>query len=171
MQPAEGASFWGFHQKTLDDLRRTSYALANGHLHDAEDAVQEAYLAVMKKWPFVADLPEPRQVAYLKRTLLNVFRQRWRRLTPVPLSLEGVDQPSVACEAADHVMAADRYRRVCRAIAALPEQQSRVMTLYGLEGLEVAEVAQQLAIAPATVRGHLLAARSTLKLLTEDEVA
>lgn len=171
MTPDEDASFWTFHLKTIDGLQRSAYALANGHLHDAEDAVQEAYLGVMRNWQFVAGLPDARRGAYLKRTLLNVFRQRWRRLPRERLILEGVEEPAVACEAADHVMAADLYRRVCRAIAGLPEQQSRVMTLYGLEGLEIAEVARQLSIAPATVRGHLRMARSTLQLLTEGEVA
>jgi RNA polymerase sigma factor (sigma-70 family) len=141
-EPGPEAGFWAFYGKTAPGLLRRAFALANGHLQDAEDVHQEAYLGVLRRWDVVTALSEVQQRAYLLSCLINGFRQRWRRPGVEQLGLEGVDPQAIAPEIADHVMAGDEYRRVCRAIAELPARQARVMTLYAIEGLETHEVAR-----------------------------
>jgi RNA polymerase sigma-70 factor (ECF subfamily) len=50
----------------------------------------------------------------------------------------------------------------------LPDRQRAVATLYYVEDLSVAEIAEALDIAPGTVRFHLSEAREQLRSLLEE---
>src|SRR5438093_1342548 len=51
--------------------------LMTGNRHEAEEVMQDAFLAVWERWDRVAMMDDP--TGYLFRTALNVWRKRLRR--------------------------------------------------------------------------------------------
>jgi RNA polymerase sigma factor (sigma-70 family) len=125
---------------------------------EARDLVQEAFLRAAQH---PGSLPEGEQPgeAWLVRTLVNLCRDRYRRLgvrTRVHASLrreEGSAHPENAA-----VIGAT----VRTALGRLALRRRAVIVLHELEGAPVREVARLLGIAEVTVRWHLLAARREL---------
>ncbi|MEM1485435.1 sigma-70 family RNA polymerase sigma factor [Oscillospiraceae bacterium PP1C4] len=69
-------------------------------------------------------------------------------------------------EQTDNSHARARYRRfLANAIRYLPPKQREVIPLYFLDGLKMAEIAQQLGVSKSTVSRRLAAARHTLREL------
>lgn len=96
----------------------------------------------------------------LVRTLVNLCRDRWRRVAVRVRGravLESAGEPAVDPEAAVVARAT-----VHAALAALPPRRRAVIALCELEGQAVRDVARLLGIAEVTVRWHLLAARREL---------
>ena len=120
-------------------LYRTALAIL-GDPSEAQDAVQEAFLAFLEKAP--ADLERPG--AWLMRVLVNGcksrLRLRWRRPT-VPLWEE------------------------LEELYALPPQDRAVIHLHYYEGYSTQEIAQLLHCRPGTVRSRLSRARERLRRL------
>src|SRR5437867_2976033 len=70
------ASFEGFFEAQSRVLyRRLCVITGNGH--EAEEIMQDAFLAIWERWDRVAGLEDP--VGYLYRTAMNAFRKRYRR--------------------------------------------------------------------------------------------
>src|SRR5215212_3982765 len=53
--------------------------LVTGDRHEAEEIMQDAFLRLWERWDRVGGLGDPS--AYLYRTAMNVFRNRYRRAT------------------------------------------------------------------------------------------
>jgi RNA polymerase sigma-70 factor (ECF subfamily) len=161
----EEAQFWSFYRKTSEALFRKAYRVCRGHQADADDAHQRTYLRVLEHWPVVSGLADQQRDAWLARTLTREVLQIWRA---PHRSREGAPHddtgrhPAASVDDADAVFAADRYRKVCRAIVRLGGRQREVIALRCLAGYEVSEVAEMLGISPATVRVHLHAGRARL---------
>ena len=125
---------------------------------NAEDAVQEAFVAAHRRWASVAQLDDP--VGWVRRVALNRLstarRTRQRRAQilarvrpPDPARLDPLDLD------------------LLEAIRALPPRQRRSLCLHHLGGYTVAEVASMLGVADGTVKSNLHDARSALRRLME----
>jgi RNA polymerase sigma-70 factor, ECF subfamily len=136
-----------------------------GNYADAEDAVQQACVKVMRCWPVVASLPSAaRQRAYLVRTLINetfqIRRQAYRKREL--FTLESMDPGWVPdFPGASGQAAKDDLRRVWHAISSLSGESREVILLYAV-GYEYREIAEKLDIAVSTVRSHISLARRRL---------
>lgn len=129
-----------------------------GRRADAEDAVQEAYLAAYLHWP---RLREPR--AWVETTVRRRFARdagrwwsRWRRTeleVPVPAG-STPDEESAAV-------------RVLRTIALLPPRQRQVLVMVCLEGLTYQQVAEEVGISVGAVGANLARARARLTVLLD----
>ena len=144
-----------------------------GHQADADDAHQRTYLRALEHWPIVSGLADQQRDAWLARTLTREVLQIWRA---PHRSREGAPHddtgrhPATSVDDANAVFAADRYRKVCRAIAGLDGRQREVIALHCLAGYESSEVAEMLGISSATVRVHLHAGRARLlKIMASEE--
>jgi RNA polymerase sigma-70 factor, ECF subfamily len=133
---------------------------------EARDLVQEAFLRAARQ-PSSVPEGEPGGEAWLVRTLVNLCRDRYRRLAVrskarEELSREGREErshPEVAQVAKATVQAA---------LAHLAPRRRAVIVLHELEGRPVREVARLLGVTEVTVRWHLLTARRELaKVLGE----
>jgi RNA polymerase sigma-70 factor (ECF subfamily) len=155
------------HKQDLRDLYAASYArlvgqvgAVCGDLHEAEEAVQEAFVRLMGSWPKVSRYDDPeawvrhvalRQVSNRRRKALNGLRAALRHGPPP-------DVPEPTGAAVD----------VERALAALPRQQRAVVVLHRL-GLNAHQIAHALGIPLGTVKSRLARARAALApLLGED---
>ena len=124
-----------------------------GDPHEAEDAVQDAFLRFLERAP--DDLENPG--AWLTRVLVNGCKSRlrlaWRRVGPLPETL-----PAPGPE----------ERQELEELFSLPPEDRAVIHLHYYEGYSTGEIAQMLGLRPGTVRSRLSRAREKLrKLLAE----
>lgn len=121
---------------------------------DAEEAVAEAFFALLRGKGAL----DPRREAgpYLRRAVvnraLNQLRRRRRAPLPLPTRLPG-PEPNTD----------DRAERLREGLAHLSSRQAQIFTLRHFEGREIAEIAADLGLAPATVRVHLHQATRSLR--------
>jgi len=132
---------------------------------EARDLVQEAFLRAARQPGSVPDGDQPGE-AWLVRTLVNLCRDRYRRLGVRSRVHESLRREE---EMAHPEEAAVARATVRAALARLAPRRRAVIVLHELEGMPAREVARLLGIAEVTVRWHLLAARRELaRVLLED---
>jgi RNA polymerase sigma-70 factor (ECF subfamily) len=146
---------------------RTAYAVAFrvlGHREDAEDVVQEAFLAALAN---IRTFDTSRRFGpWLYRIVvtrgLNFRKARSRR------AAEPLEDAGVASADAGPAAAAERAGlkdTVTTALGRLPERQRMVVQLFELDGFSGAEIAAMLGVSPGTVRWYLHEARQALRRL------
>ena len=143
---------------------RPAYAVAFrvlGHREDAEDVVQEAFLAALAS---IRTFDTSRRFGpWLFRIVVTRglnFRKARSRRTAEPLEAAGV--ASAARGPAAEAEHAALQTTVAAALQRLPERQRMVVQLFELDGFSGAEIAAMLGISPGTVRWYLHEARQTL---------
>lgn len=131
-----------------------------GHREDAEDLVQESFLAAYQYLDsFDAERPFG---PWLNRIVLNrganLRRARTRRQTEPER-----DAVSSAPSALDESARAEARVLLTRALATLSERQRMIVTLFDVDGLTSGEIGERLELASGTVRWHLHEARRVLR--------
>jgi RNA polymerase sigma-70 factor (ECF subfamily) len=127
---------------------------------EARDLVQETFLRAARR---PASIPESDKgaEAWLVRILVNLCRDRWRRLKvrnearnqPV-WSMGGTDDPEAVASARSAVQAAlSRLRPKTRAI----------LVMHEIEGRSRSDIAALLGLSEVTVRWHVATGRSKLR--------
>jgi RNA polymerase sigma factor (sigma-70 family) len=125
---------------------------------EARDLVQETFLRAAGRPDSLPD-GEQSGEAWLVRTLVNLCRDRYRRLGVRSRVHESLKRE----ETTEHPEDAAVIRSTVRtALERLAPRRRAAMVLHELEGVPVREVARLLGIAEVTVRWHLLAARREL---------
>lgn len=148
-----------------DELVRAAYRLL-GNRADAQDAVQEGCIKVMRKWATVGTLPTAQQQrAYLRTVVLReglqILRQPYRRRES--LGADQTENPHSTDEAGQAAgqEAGEHLRLVWKAIAELPEGRQDAMVMFAA-GYEYLEIAAALGVDVSTVRSHISNARKQL---------
>ena len=141
-----------------------AYAIAYrllGHREDAEDLVQDAFIAALEK---IDTFQEGRSFApWLYRIVvnrgLNARKSRsLRRMEPLPLEVQAaIGSPLQYAERQELRGSLDA------AMEELPERQRTVVQLVELEGFTSTQVAEMLQLSDGTVRWHLHQARQRLR--------
>lgn len=130
-------------------LYRAALAIL-GDPHEAEDAVQDAFVRYLEKAP--NDLENT--PAWLMRVLVNGCKSRlrlaWRRVGPLPETL-----PAPGPE----------EREELEELFSLPPEDRAVIHLHYYEGWSTDEIARMMSCRPGTVRSRLFRARERLKKL------
>ena len=133
-------------------LYRAALAIL-GDPHEAEDAVQDAFVKYLEKAPETLENPG----AWLMRVLVNGCKSRlrlaWRQVTELPDAL-----PAPGPE----------EREELEELWSLPPQERAAIHLFYYEGYSTDEIAQMVGVAPGTVRARLSRARQRLKTLLSD---
>lgn len=131
-----------------------------GDRHEAEEAVQEAFVRLMGSWTKVARYDDPE--AWVRKVALRqVSNRRRKALNGLKAALRHGPEPDVPEPSAAEVDAE-------RALAALSEQQRAVVVLHRL-GLDIDAIASQLGVPVGTVKSRLARARAALApMLRED---
>jgi RNA polymerase sigma-70 factor (ECF subfamily) len=169
METAEGsgerlARLFDGHQQRLF---RLAVRLASDR-EEARDLVQETFLRAARS-PRSIPGDDSGGEAWLVRTLVNLCRDRWRRMAVRERErsfLKAAEEPDAPPDAAE--AAAVARATVHAALARLSPRRRAVIVLHELEGQAVREVARLLGVAAVTVRWHLLAARRELARLLLD---
>jgi RNA polymerase sigma-70 factor (sigma-E family) len=164
----DNPEFEAFVRARSGSLLRTAVLLAGDYGH-AEDLLQVALLRTARHWRTARAAPQ----AYVRQALVNLCRDRWRRLKARPREspmLPGSsDVPMVAGPAelggAEQVL---QRRFLVQALSRLPAGQRQVIVLRYFEDLPVAETAELLGISPGTVKSQTARAMAALREVLGD---
>jgi RNA polymerase sigma-70 factor (ECF subfamily) len=129
---------------------------------DAWDALQETFAAVLKSLRSLRDgraLP-----AFIYRTARNAALGQQRRRREEPL-LEDVAE--ITLDVADVQLAAEEAAAVHRGLELLPLPQRETLTLFFLEDLSIAQIAEVTGVPEGTVKSRLFHAKRALRRLLE----
>jgi RNA polymerase sigma-70 factor (ECF subfamily) len=152
-------------------LFRVAYSILRNH-HDAEDAVQECFLRVLK---YRKRLNEVRNMkTWLARIAWTVALDRRTSRTTVSLNAVSPNDEGAGEELLDQLQAAGRgpeeqaageqlKRLLEQLIPALPEDLRHPLELSTVQELNSSEIAEVLNIPESSVRTRLMRARKLLK--------
>lgn len=133
-------------------LYRTALAIL-GDPQEAQDAVQDVFVAYLEKAPAHLEYPN----AWLMRVLVNGCKSRlrlaWRQVGELPDTL-----PAPGPE----------EREELEELWSLPPEERAAIHLFYYEGYSTGEIAQITRVAPGTVRSRLSRARERLRKLLDD---
>ncbi|MFE1442923.1 RNA polymerase sigma factor [Streptomyces sp. NPDC058739] len=158
---APGADFESFVLETLEAFSRLARVEA-GDLHSAEDAVQDVYLNMYRRWTTIS-AQQGSLTAYgrtaVKRAVIDQFRRNKRTVTvpvhEIPETESGIGIPEAAYEMIKE--------GIDELVARLPERQREVITLCVLQDLSPEVVAKRLQIKEESVKRYIKAAANNLK--------
>ena len=148
-------------EQVFASLREKVFALClhlTGNRHDAEDALQETFLAVHRALPsFRGEAQVSTWVFRIAlRTALHLRTRRREEPTPVDTELAGADVERA-------LEARAEARRLARSFATLAPEQQVVLSLFAVDGLGHREIADVLGIPEGTVWSRLHVARKRLQ--------
>ena len=128
---------------------------------DAEDAVQELYLKLIKtpyKFVSIKD-PAAYGITILRNICIDLIRRREKRKS------EELHEYIIADASGPDKAAAekDKLRMLIQEIDRLPEKQSIVLRMRTMEGLEYDEISQRTGLSQVNIRVLISIARKTLK--------
>jgi RNA polymerase sigma-70 factor (sigma-E family) len=146
-------------------LRRSAYLLTGDH-HLAEDLAQTALARTYAHWRRVR---RSDALAYARRVLVNanIDRLRRRRMLEVGDGDHGTDLAQVA-ERPDG--RADERDELVRLLRTLTERERRVVVLRHYFDLSEREVAEELGIAPGTVKSTLARGLAKLRVSSDTTI-
>ena len=165
VQAGDDAAFGTLVDGYLDSAYATALSVLR-NAHDAEDAVQSAFIRALERIdqlkpgsPF-----GPWFYRVLRSTCLNLRRREaLRSHEEIPVSAAGGRNP-------ERDLQSELTReRVMVALGELPEMQRLAVTLYDLEGYSHQEIGEILGIAVGTSRAHVHHARRALRRLIGPE--
>jgi RNA polymerase sigma-70 factor (ECF subfamily) len=131
---------------------------------DAEDAVQEAFLRVLRHRGMLGDVRDRR--VWLIRIVWNIVLDRKRRAKTRP-ETDDVSElarvlPSKGLSAEDRAAAAQHHAHVLSCVERLPAKEREVLLLSAFEELSSVEIATVLGITESSVRSRLFRARNLM---------
>ncbi len=156
----------------VDQYARTLYRVAFSVLRnqsDAEDAVQEAFLRVLRHRDTLGEIRDHR--VWLIRIVWNIVLDRKRRAKTRP-ETDDVSElarvlPADELTAEEHAAAAQHHAHVLACVEKLPAREREVMMLSAFEELSSVEIAAVLDVTESSVRSRLFRARNLLAGLLE----
>jgi RNA polymerase sigma-70 factor (sigma-E family) len=151
-----GGDFEGFFEREHARLFRALWLLTRDR-HEAEEIMQDAFLALWQRWDRLSATPDP--TGYLFTTAMNIWRSRSRRAaTALRKAIHRIPPD-------EDTKAIDERDAVIRALAPLPPRQRAAVVLTEVLDLTSEQAARVMRISPSTVR--VLAARARARLAKE----
>jgi len=160
---AEEAALEGLVSQYAGTLYRVAYSVLRNSA-DAEDAVQEAFLRVLRHRDSLGEVRDQR--VWLVRIVWNVVLDRKRRMKTRPENgdLEELARvlPAGGLSAEERAAAAQHHAHVLACVEQLPEKERQVLLLSAFEELNSVEIATVLGITESSVRSRLFRARNLI---------
>ena len=160
----------------VDQYAGTLYRVAFSVLRnpaDAEDAVQEAFLRVLRHRRGLDEVRDHR--VWLIRIVWNIVLDRKRRAKTRPETDDVTELarvlPSDGLSAEEMAAAAQHHAQVLACVERLPAKERQVLELSAFEELSSVEIAAVLEITESSVRSRLFRARNLMAGLLNHERA
>ncbi|MEU1942607.1 sigma-70 family RNA polymerase sigma factor [Streptomyces sp. NPDC020125] len=155
--------FDAFYARTYPWLAARAVMLS-GNRQNAEDAVQEAYIEAMRRWPEVRACasPEAWVTTTMRRKLSKDGRRWWFRWKPVEMA--GTTVPAATTATVEETAEA---LAALRALGTLPPRQRQVVVMHSLEGMSYRAISAELGISVGSVGSNLNKARARLSLMLD----
>ena len=151
----------------VDEHAPTLYRVAFSVLRnqaDAEDAVQEAFLRVLRHRDSIHDIRDHR--VWLIRIVWNVVLDRKRRAKVRPETDDVTELarilPAGGLTAEERAAAAQHHARMLALVDSLPAKEREVLMLSAFEELSSVEIASVLGTTESSVRSRLFRARNLM---------
>ena len=151
-------------------LYRVAYSVLRNP-SDAEDAVQETFLRVLRHRHSLGEVRDHR--VWLIRIVWNIVLDRKRRAKSRP-ETDDVEElarvlPSTGLSAEDVAAAAQHHARVLACVDRLPNKERQVLILSAFEELTSVEISAVLGITESSVRSRLFRARNLMAGLLDHQ--
>lgn len=127
----------------------------------AEEMAQEAFLRAFRfldRWGHEAAFS-----TWLFSLAINVYRSQMRRRRPPQISLDEVPRLAGSDDPQQQVEDAQQSEAVRRMVLQLPWRYREALILFYFHGMDVAEAARSLQIAPGTLKARLHRGRALLQ--------
>jgi RNA polymerase sigma-70 factor, ECF subfamily len=151
-------------------LYRVAYSVMRNSA-EAEDAVQEAFLRVLKHRDKLGEIRDLR--VWLVRITWNVVLDRKRRGKTRPENDDIADfarvLPSGDRSADEELISSQEHARILALIDLLPAKERQALLLSAVEELSTAQIALVLKTTESSVRSRIFRARRELSALLEKE--
>jgi RNA polymerase sigma-70 factor (sigma-E family) len=138
--------FEHFYERTWDSMVRLA-TLITGDLATAEDAAQEAYVGVFRRWSKL-DREAAAPVPYLRMAVVNAARSALRRSAAAGKALERFE----AAEGPRLAPTPDTHGDILPALQSLPVRQREVLILRYWMDLSEKQIAETLRVSSGTVK-------------------
>jgi RNA polymerase sigma-70 factor, ECF subfamily len=160
---AEDAALAALVDQYAGALYRVAYSVLRNPA-DAEDAVQEAFLRVLRHRDSLVEVRDHR--VWLIRIVWNIVLDRKRRAKTRP-ETDDVEElvrvlPSTGLSAEEIAAAAQHHAHVLACVDQLPAKERQVLMLSAFEELTSVEIATVLGITESSVRSRLFRARNLM---------
>ena len=167
-QRAEDAAISTLVDQYAGALYRVAYSVLRNST-DAEDAVQEAFLRVLRHRDTLDEVRDQR--VWLIRIVWNIVLDRKRRAKTRP-ETDDVSElarvlPSKGLSAEELAAASEHHAYVLTCLEQLPAKEREVMLLSAFEELTSVEIASVLEITESSVRSRLFRARNLMAELLD----
>ena len=167
-QRAEDAAISTLVDQYAGALYRVAYSVLRNP-SDAEDAVQEAFLRVLRHRDTLDEVRDNR--VWLIRIVWNIVLDRKRRAKTRP-ETDDVSElarvlPATGLSAEELAAAAQHHARVLGCVEQLPSKEREVLLLSAFEELTSVEIAAVLDITESSVRSRLFRARNLMAELLD----
>jgi RNA polymerase sigma-70 factor (ECF subfamily) len=160
---AEEATIAAMVTQYAGALYRVAYSVLRNPA-DAEDAVQEAFLRVLRHRESLDEVRDRR--VWLIRIVWNIVLDRKRRAKTRPETDDVAEMARVLpCDglSAEQIASAAQYHaHVLACVEKLPAKERQVLHLSAFEELNSVEIAQVLRITESSVRSRLFRARNLM---------
>ena len=168
-QRGQPRAFEALYDRFKDYVYRTAFFVTRNS-GDAEEAVQETFLDVLRALPDYRVAGPARFETWLYRVTVNRCRSMWRRKR-LPSAdwdefeerLERIPEPHPGHDPEGVTLRRERAVALWQAVDELPEKQRIVVFLRYQQGLSYSEIAQTLGIEDGTVKSRLYHAHRKLK--------
>ena len=162
-QLAEEAALTALVSEYSGTLYRVAFSVLR-NATDAEDAVQEAFVRVLRHRDKLSEIRDQR--VWLIRIVWNVVLDRKRRAKTRP-ETDDVSElarvlPMSGLSAEERAAAAQHHAQVLACVEQLPAKEREVLLLAGFEELNSVEIAAALGITESSVRSRLFRARNLM---------
>jgi RNA polymerase sigma-70 factor (ECF subfamily) len=151
-------------------LYRVAYSVMR-NAAEAEDAVQEAFLRVLKHRDKLDDIRDHR--VWLIRITWNVVLDKKRRSKTRPENDDIADYarvlPSGERRADDSMVSSQEHNRILSLIDRLPAKERQALLLSAMEELSTVQIAAILGTTESSIRSRIFRARRELSALLEKE--
>lgn len=151
----------------VDEYASTLYRVAYSVLRnpsDAEDAVQETFLRVLRHRDTLGEVRDHR--VWLVRIVWNIVLDRKRRAKTRPETDDVAELarvlPADGLSAEQRAAAAQHHAQVLACVEQLPAKEREVLMLSAFEELSSVEIASVLGITESSVRSRLFRARNLM---------
>lgn len=160
---AEDAALAALVEQYSGTLYRVAFSVLRNPA-DAEDAVQEAFLRVLRHRDTLGEVRDHR--VWLIRIVWNIVLDRKRRAKTRP-ETDDVEElarvlPSSGLSAEELAAAAQHHAQVLACVEQLPAKERAVLQLSAFEELSSVEIAAVLGITESSVRSRLFRARNLM---------
>ena len=162
-QHAEEAALAALVSQYAGTLYRVAYSVMR-NAADAEDAVQEAFLRVLRHRDTLDEVRDQR--VWLIRIVWNMVLDRKRRAKTRPETDDVAELarvlPADGLSAEERAAAAQHHAHVLACVEQLPAKERQVLMLSAFEELTSVEIAAVLGITESSVRSRLFRARNLM---------